>query len=58
VGKFYYNICFLGKFLSTAIGIHHGIGCLLTVPSNSFYSLGHFKNVYDDDDDDVYGICS
>ena len=22
-------------------------------PRNSFYCLGHFKNVYDDDDDDV-----
>ena len=25
----------------------------LSGPCNSFYCLGHFKNVYDDDDDDA-----
>jgi len=25
---------------------------LISGPRNSFYCLGHFKNVYDDDDDD------
>jgi len=25
-------------------------------PRNSFYCLGHFKNVYDDDDDDYKSI--
>jgi len=29
-------------------------------PCNSFYCLGHFKNVYDDDDDELIGcvFCS
>ena len=26
---------------------------LFSGPCNSFYCLGHFKNVYDDDDDDI-----
>jgi len=25
-------------------------------PCNSFYCLGHFKNVYDDDDEHVYTV--
>ena len=25
---------------------------IISGPCNSFYCLGHFKNVYDDDDDD------
>jgi len=27
---------------------------LFSGPRSSFYCLGHFKNVYDDDDDDLY----
>jgi len=26
-------------------------------PCNSFYCLGHFKNVYDDDDDSGFSLC-
>ena len=30
---------------------------LISGPRNSFYCLGHFKNVYDDDDDDWLIDC-